>query len=277
MNDFKNWPPTAPCLDEVHQGDVLNIMQRIPSSCAALIIADPPYNVGPAFKGSKNWRHDPHWLEWCKAWLAECKRILNDDGSIFVYGIHHYACFIQVHLYELGLQYRRQFIWTYENNFSGYVKLPAALYEPILWFSKGDTYTYKPVREPYKSVGRLKHKITKNGKIWRPHPEGRLAGDVWKFPVLAGRRFSAERVAHPTQKPLNLTDRIIRHFSSEDDLIVAPFAGSGTECVSAYTNQRHFIGVEIVPDYVKIARARLKAVGDSRRGDTTYHAPSGVA
>jgi DNA modification methylase len=190
--------------------------------------------------------------------------VLKEGGSVFAYGIHHYACFVQVHLYDLGLQYRRQFIWTYENNFSGYVKLPAALYEPILWFSKGDSYTYKPIREPYKSTARLKHKITKNGKVWKPHPDGRLAGDVWKFPVLAGRRFSGERVDHPTQKPLSLTDRIVRHFSNEGDLVLAPFAGSGTECISAYINNRHFVGIEIVPEYVAVALERLKAAKSDR-------------
>jgi DNA modification methylase len=261
-----DWPETAPALDEVHLGDVLDVLAGIPDGTVDLIIADPPYNIGPAFKAPKNWKRDPEWLYWCKKWLAECERVLSPNGSIFVYGIHHYACFVQVHLYEMRLQYRRQFIWTYENNFSGYVKLPAALYEPILWFSKGDAYTYHPIREPYKSAARLKHKITKNGKVWKPHPDGRLAGDVWKFPVLAGRRFSGERVDHPTQKPLSLTDRIVRHFSNEGDLILAPFAGSGTECVSASAAGRRFIGVEIAPEYVEIARRRVGDVRAERAG-----------
>lgn len=266
MSSARLWPETAPAIDAIHHGDVTDILARIPDGSVDLIIADPPYNVGPSFKSPKNWRHDPQWTSWCREWLAECKRVLSDNGSIFVYGIHHYACFVQVHLYELGLCYRRQFIWTYENNFSGYVKLPAALYEPILWFSKGESYTYKPIREPYKSAERLKHKITKNGKVWKPNPEGRLAGDVWRFPVLAGRRFSGERVNHPTQKPLNLTDRIIRHFSNDGDLILAPFAGSGTECVSAYLNSRHFIGIEVAAEYVELAQERLKSAGMERAG-----------
>jgi DNA modification methylase len=262
----KKWPSTLPAIDEIHQGDILDILAQIPDESVDLIIADPPYNIGPSFKSSKNWRHDTGWLAWCKLWLSECKRVLKNDGSIFVYGIHHYACFIQVYLYELGLNYRRQFIWTYENNFSGYVKLPSANYEPLLWFSKSEAYTYKTLREPYKSVERLKHKIIKKGKVWTPNPEGRLAGDVWKFPVLAGRRFSGERVAHPTQKPLALTDRIVRHFSDEGDLVLVPFAGSGTECVSARSLQRHFLGIEIVPEYVDLGRTRLKAAREDMAG-----------
>ncbi len=276
MTPANKWSTRAPALNDIHCGDALSLLKRIPSASAALIIADPPYNLGPSFKSSKNWHHDPKWLQWCKTWLAECTRILKDDGSIFVYGIHHYACYIQVHLYDLGLQYRRQFIWTYENNFSGYVKLPAALYEPILWFSKGESYTYVPIREPYKSTGRLKHRITKNGKVWTPNPQGRLGGDVWRFPVLAGRRFSGERVAHPTQKPLSLTHRIVCHFSNEGDLVVIPFAGSGTECVSAALNKRTFIGVEIVPEYVTLGKERLKRTA-LKSDEMLYQPPSGVA
>jgi site-specific DNA-methyltransferase (adenine-specific) len=235
-------------------------MRGLPDGCSSLIIADPPYNLGKTFGGWQEWRDVSQWLPWCKTWLAECQRLLADGGSIFVYGIHHYLCYLQVALYDLGLTYRRQIIWHYQNGFAGYTKSLAAHYEPILWFSKGEAFTYHPIREPYKSTQRLKHRVIKNGKVWKPNPQGRLAGDVWSFPTLAGRRFRKERVAHPTQKPLALTDRILRHFSNENDLVVVPFAGSGTECVSARANNRRFWGAEINPDYIEIANKRLKAV-----------------
>lgn len=166
-------------------------------------------------------------------------------------------------MYEIGLSYRRQIIWHYENGFAGYTKTLAAHYEPLLWFSKGSGYTYHPIREPYKSTERLKHKITKNGKVWTPHPDGRLAGDVWRFPVLAGRRFAAERVNHPTQKPLSISSRIVNHFSNQNDLVVIPFSGSGSECVAARSAERHFIGYELNPAYVELARARILAVDET--------------
>ena len=143
-------------------------------------------------------------------------------------------CWIQCHLYEIGLTYRRQIIWHYENGFSGYTKTLAAHYEPLLWFSNGEGYTYHPIREPYRSTEQLKHKITKNGKQWTPNPpEGRMAGDVWRFPTLAGRRFRDEKVDHPTQKPLSISQRIVAHFSNPGDLVLVPFAGSGSECLAA--------------------------------------------
>lgn len=253
MVDFpKDFP-----LDAIHVGDCVELLRKLPDGCAQLIVADPPYNLGPRFGLDKEWVRDDEWLPWCREWLSECKRVLSDDGNLFVYGIHHYLCYLHVHLYEIGMQYRRQIIWFYENGFTTYKRSLATHYEPLLWFSKSDDYYFKELREPYKSTERLKSPVKKNGKVWTPHPDGRVAGDVWRFPTLAGRRFRDEKVDHPTQKPLSITDRIITHFSQEGSVVVVPFAGSGTECVSASRNARHFWGCELNEEYVELAVSRL--------------------
>lgn len=239
-------------------GDCIEGMQKLPSECAELVIADPPYNLKKDFGAWKETEQKERWLPWCKQWLTEAKRILKPSGNILVYGIHHHLCWIQCMMYELGLNYRRQIIWNYENGFAGYSRNLAAHYEPILWFSKGDGYTYHIIREPYKSTERLKHKITKNGKSWIPNPKGRMAGDVWCFPTLAGRRFRDEKVAHPTQKPLSISSRIVEHFSNPGDLVVVPFVGSGTECLAAMIAGRRYLGYELNPEYVSIAEQRIR-------------------
>ena len=244
--------------DTILQGDCIALMRGLPEACAHLVIADPPYNLGKDFGDWKETEQASRWLPWSKQWIDEAVRILAPGGSIFIYGIHRHLCWLQCYLYEAGLTYRRQIIWHYENGFAGYTKSLAAHYEPILWFSKGDGYTYHPIREPYKSTERLKHKITKNGREWKPNPDGRLAGDVWRFPTLAGRRFRDEKVDHPTQKPLSISHRIIRHFSSPGDLVVVPFAGSGTECVAAKLDGRRFIGIELNPEYVALGLRRIQ-------------------
>ena len=234
-------------------------MSELEDDSVDLVIADPPYNLNKNFGiWNENERKD-EWLPWSKDWINEAVRVLKPGGNIFIYGIHHHLCWIQCHLYENGMTYRRQIIWYYENGFAGYSKKTlAAHYEPLLWFSKGDDYVYHPIREPYKSTERLKHKIIKNGKTWTPHPDGRLAGDVWSFPTLAGRRFRDEKVDHPTQKPLSISERIVKHFSNENDLVLIPFAGSGTECIASLMNKRNFIGFELNDDYIKIASKRIK-------------------
>ncbi len=243
-------------LNNIYLEDCTSFMQKMESASVDLIIADPPYNLKKDFGNkSDHWQDVASWLEWSKRWIDESARILKPKGSIFIYGIHHYICYIQCYLYEIGMKYRRQIIWYYENGFSGYKTLNA-FYEPILWFTKTDNFTYHEIREPYKSQERLKNRITKNGKVWKPNPNGRLAGDVWSFPTLAGKRFAYEKADHPTQKPLVLCDRLIRHFSNEEDLVFVPFAGSGSECVSCLVNNRNFLATEINPEYIKIANKR---------------------
>ena len=245
-------------INKIFKQDCILGMKSIPDEACDLIIADPPYNLDKDFGEYKESENKEIWLEWSKTWINECKRVLSPKGSIFIYGIHHHLCWLQCHMIDIGLAYRRQIIWHYENGFSGYKNTLQAHYEPLLWFSKTNDYFYKIIREPYKSKERLKNKIYKNGKEWTPHPDGRMVGDVWKFPTLAGRRFKEEKVNHPTQKPLSISDRIDCHFSEEGDLILVPFAGSGTECLSAHNNKRNFIGFELNQEYIDIANKRLR-------------------
>lgn len=250
--------------NQIILGDCISNMRNLPDCSVDVVVADPPYNIGKDFGVWKETEREKDWLRWTKEWLTEANRVLKPGGAIFVYGIHRHLCWVQCYLYELGLTYRRQIIWAYENGFSGYTKSLAAHYEPLLWFSKGDNYTYHPIREPYKSVERLKHKVIKNGKTWMPNPDGRMAGDIWRFPVLAGRRYAAEKVNHPTQKPIPLSLRIIRHFSNPDDLILIPFAGSGTECLAARMLGRRFLAFDLNPDYIEIANSRINAWNNVR-------------
>lgn len=245
--------------NKIYRGDTLNLIKKIDSESIDLIIADPPYGIEKDFGIHEKWGLNKHseWYSWMKEWLSEGKRVLKPGGSFFVYGIHHNIGYVQTYLYELGLRYGRQFIWHYKNNWSGYTKVPVGNYEPLLWFYKGKKFAYHPIREPYESSERLKYKITKNGKTWKPNQNGKLAGDVWYIPVLAGKRFENERVNHPTQKPLAICDRIINHFSNPGDLILVPFAGSGSECISAKLNRRNFIGFELNQEYVDLAHNRL--------------------
>lgn len=242
----------------IYHGDTVQFMRTLPAECAHLIIIDPPYNIEKDF-GPGTFFEDHHtWMSWSRAWLTEAKRLLHPNGNVFIYAIHHNACYLQCLLYELGLVYRRQIIWFYENGWSKYKNGPACHYEPLLWFAKSPNSTYHTIREPYKSQERIKHKITKNGKVWRPNPEGRQAGDVWHIPTLAGRRFAHERLSHPTQKPLAVSNRLVRHFSNPDELVFVPFVGSGSECVAALQLGRVYLGSEINEEYVEMARKRIR-------------------
>jgi DNA modification methylase len=247
--------------NEIYEGDVLKLLKKIDNSSVDLIVADPPYGMekDKEFEVGINWtlKDREKWLKWSEKWLSESHRVLKDGGSIFVYGIHHNIGYIQQLLYDLSFDYGRMFIWHYKNGFSLYKNRPAATYEPLLWFHKGSDYTYHQIREPYLSTERLKNKIIKNGKVWTPNPLGKHGGDIWDIPTLAGKRFANEKYPHPTQKPLAICDKIINHFSNEGEIVLVPFAGSGSECVSAKKNNRNYIGIELNPKYVQMANERI--------------------
>lgn len=245
----------------IYDLDVVQFLKKIEDNSVDLIIADPPYGIDKDYGVEDSWHSIEEWVSWCDEWLAECERILSDGGSILVYGIHNYICYNQVTLYKLGLKYRRQFIWHYENGFCGNRKLPRATYEPLLWFTKGDDFFFEEMREPYKSEDRLRYKVVKKGKVWEPHPDGRIAGDVWNIPTLAGRRFRDEKVDHPSQKPLVLSERLVKHFSAPQAKVIIPFAGSGSECVASYRLNRPFVATEINSYFRKIANSRLEKEG----------------
>lgn len=256
--------------------DVTEFLSELPNDSADLIIADPPYGIEKSFGVEESWSNVEEWALWCEEWLLHCDRIMKPGGSIILYGIHNYICYNQISLYKLGLKYRRQFIWHYENGFCGNRKLPRATYEPLLWFTKGDSYYFEEIREPYKSEDRLKYKVTKRGKVWEPHPDGRMAGDVWNIPTLAGRRFRDEKVDHPSQKPLVLSERLVKHFSPSNGTIIVPFCGSGSECVAAYRLGRRFLATEINSYFKMIAEKRLQAEGWSEKKETQGpNSPSG--
>ena len=100
--------------------------------------------------------------------------------------------------------------------------------------------------------------------IYTAHEGGALPRDVIKVPALAGGAGKKERVDHPTQKPLNLCDILIKASLNKNGqtLIVIPFVGSGSECVSAKKNNINYIGFEINNDYINIANARLNEINN---------------
>jgi len=241
-----------------------------------LILTDPPYNLNKDFGNGSDSLPLPSFLEVTQKRLETCRDLLTPSGSVVWFGIHNYIGFIQVIMYNIGLHYRRMNIWRYENGFSRTKRLPAAQYEPFLWYSKSPKkwiYNADDVRVPYKSTERLKNPVYysgKNGerKEWVPNPNGALRGDIWEYPTLAGSLYKEERTAHPTQKPIALFIDIIRAFCPKNSegkyqgLILDPFHGSGTlgvccEMLNREGHQISWVGIELEERWCGIAQERL--------------------
>ena len=245
-----------------------------------LILTDPPYNINKDFGNKSDCLSIDEFVATTKERIRKLKSLLTPTGSIIWFGIHDYICYVQLAMYEAGLNYRRMNIWHYENGFSRSKKEPATHYEPFLWFSNDSqkwTYNVDAVRVPYKSKDRLKNAINYTAadgtkKAWIPNPNGSMRGDIWDFPTLAGKRFEKEKTEHPTQKPEALITEIIKAFCPMENgkycgSILDPFHGSGTlgvccEKLNKSGSNILWTGIELEEKWCSIAKERLEKISD---------------
>lgn len=253
-------PPTSLPLDEIITGDCVSVLATLPEKSVDLIFADPPYNlrlqnelVRP--NQTRVAAVDDDWDkfdslqaydDFTRAWLSACRRVLKDEGTLWVIGSYHNIYRVGSILMDLGYWTLNDVIWHKTNpmpNFRGTRFTNAT--ETLIWAQKhkGARYTFN-----YHAMKRL------NGDKQMPN--------VWHIPVCAGaERLRIDgRKAHSTQKPEALLYRVILASSNSGDVVLDPFFGSGTTGAVARRLKRHWIGIEREPTYVRIARQRIDAV-----------------
>lgn len=247
--------------DVILQGDSLEILSTLPDKSIDLIFADPPYNMqtegelmrtdGTAFDGvSDSWDKFSSLQEYdafCKKWLSECKRILKDDGSIWVIGSFQNIYRIGYIMQDLGFWILNDIIWSKPNavpNFSG-TRFQNS-HETMIWCSKnkGSKYCFN-----YKTMKYL------NGD--------KQMKSVWEIGICIGNerlKDSEGKKVHSTQKPEHLLYNVIISSTSKDDLVLDPFFGTGTTGAIAKKLGRHYIGIEREPKYIQAAQKRINNV-----------------
>lgn len=282
--------------NRVYEIDVLEGLANVDNNTCDIIIADPPYNIGKNFGNNTDKMELKEYVEWSKKWINECIRVLKPSGTMFIYGFDEILAYIFV---EIPIN-KRWLIWHYTNKTIPHYKFWQRSHESIIccWKEKY-IFNVDEVRVPY-TESFVKHAMgkvrkgtegrfgKKEGTIYGGHPKGALPKDVICAPALAGGAGRSERwflcktcnkvypprelkehenhdvIKHPTQKPLTLCDTLIRScMPMEGGLLLVPFAGVGSECVSAKRVGLNFIGFEINPDYIKIAEARLKIISNN--------------
>jgi site-specific DNA-methyltransferase (adenine-specific) len=258
-----------PQANYIFQEDCILGMAKIPDNSIDIVICDPPYNIGKDFGNNSDKQEMSEYLLWCDQWIKECIRILKDDGTLFIYGFSEILAFIRVRI-TINV---RWIVWHYTNKVTPSLNFWQRTHESILCCSKGKPHFNRDlVREPYTS-GYLKNaagKVRKGTKgrfgeketVYKAHEGGALPRDVIKVSALAGGAGKKERVNHPTQKPLEICEKLIKSSMKEpsDTKLVVPFAGSGSECVAAKKLGVNYIGFEINSEYVDLCLSRLQDI-----------------
>jgi site-specific DNA-methyltransferase (adenine-specific) len=258
-------------LNMIHNEDCIAGMKKIKNDSVDIIICDPPYNIGKDFGNESDNQNMDDYLLWCDSWINECLRILKPQGTLYIYGFSEILAFIRTRI-KCNV---RWLVWHYTNKVTPSLNFWQRTHESILCCYKNKpTFNRDDVREPYtetflkNAAGKVRKPTVgrfSNGEketTYTAHEGGALPRDVIKVPALAGGAGKKERVDHPTQKPLTLCDTLIKASlnKSSDTLLVVPFVGSGSECVSAKQNNVNFIGFEINGDYINTANERLDKI-----------------
>jgi len=239
-------------------GDCIEEMSKIKDQSVDMIFADPPYNLQlsktllrPDQTHVQGVNHSwdkfnsfEAYDEFTKKWLYQCKRILKDDGTIWVIGSYHNIYRVGAIIQNLGFWILNDIIWNKTNpmpNFKGNRFTNA--HETIIWASKSK-----------------KSKYTFNYKAMKVANDDKQMRSDWSLPICSGneRIKKLGKTLHPTQKPEFLLHRIIISSTKKNDKILDPFLGTGSTGVVAKRLNRKFIGIEKNKEYMKYAKNRIK-------------------
>lgn len=254
------YAPDALPLDRILMGDCIAAMRSLPDACIDMIFADPPYNLqlGGDLNRPDGSHVDAVTQDWDKfssletyeaftrEWLAEARRILKPDGTIWLIGSYHNIFICGYAMQTMGFWLLNDIVWRKSNpmpNFRG--KRFTNAHETMVWAARGE-----------------KSKYTFNYKVMKTlNDEIQMRSD-WEFPICGGpERLKDEsgHKVHPTQKPEALLYRVLLAATHPGDVVLDPFFGTGTTGAVARRLGRRFIGIERDPIYCDAAEARINA------------------
>lgn len=247
-------------LDQILPGDCREVLSAIPEKSVDLVFADPPYNLQlrqDLYRPNKTrvaavndaWDQFSSFEEYdafTRQWLSGCRRVLKDDGAIWVIGTYHNIHRLGTILQDMGFWLLNDVAWVKTNpmpNFRG-VRLTNA-HETLIWAAMGKDASY-----------------TFNHHALKALNEDLQMRSDWVLPLCGGPervRINGKK-AHSTQKPEALLYRVLLASTDPGDVILDPFFGTGTTGAAAKRLGRHWIGIEREADYIRLAEERIAAV-----------------
>ncbi len=247
--------------DTIVQGDCVEVMDALPEKSVDMVFADPPYNLqleGELHRPENQRRVDAVTDSWdqfgtftdydhfTRRWLQAVRRVLKDDGTVWVIGSYHNIFRVGTILQDLDFWMLNDVVWHKTNpmpNFKG--RRFTNAHETLLWAAKHKESRYTFNYEALKSLN-----------------DGVQMRSDWALPLCnGGERLKEDgRKAHPTQKPEALLYRVVMAATEPRDLVLDPFFGTGTSGAAARKLNRRYLGIERDDTYVRLARERLRDV-----------------
>lgn len=266
-------------LNQIHQMDCLDGLAGMKQGSVDLAFADPPFNIGYEYDVYEDRKKDDDYLGWSKKWISAIIRVLKPDGTFWLAIGDEYAAELKVMITrELGLSCRSWVVWYYTFGVNCKYKFSRS-HAHLFHFVKDPksfTFNTEEIRVP--SARQLVYadrradgrgRLPDDTWILRPQdlPEGfQPHEDTWYFPRVCGT-FKERKGWHGCQMPEQLLGRIIRACSKPGELVLDPFAGSGTTLAVAKKLHRKFVGFELSKEYAANVEERLAGIQPGDRLD----------
>lgn len=270
--------------NNIISGNCIEKFKSIKANQIDLVYFDPPFFTQKKHSlsnrdNSKTYEFDDKYdsleayLLLIESALIESKRVLKNTGSVFLHcdktASHHIRTVLDK---VFGCEnFQSEIVWSYKR-WSNAKKGLLNSHQIIFFYSKTDDFKFNTIYTNYSATTNLDQILqdrerNKNGKsVYKKDENGNIMlgkekkgvplSDVWEIPYLNPK--AKERTGYPTQKPVLLLNQIINIATDEGDLVLDPFCGSGTTCVSAKSLKRNFIGIDISNEAVELANSRLE-------------------
>jgi site-specific DNA-methyltransferase (adenine-specific) len=226
--------------------DCLSFLSRVDDRVVDTVFADPPFNLGKVY-GPRvdDGMTEDDYIEWGRAWIDECVRVLKPGGSFFLYNLPRWNVVFGAHLMDKGLDFRH---WIAISIKSG-LPIPGRLYPAhysLLYYTKGKPSTFRKIRTPIETCRHCGGEIKDYGGHRNAmNPDGVNLTDVWSdIPPVRHWKFKSKK-RNSNQLSTKLLERVMHLTTTEGSLLLDPFGGSGTTFAVAEQHDRYWIGSEI--------------------------------
>ncbi len=253
----------------LYNEDALTGIDHVADASVDLVIADPPYGLGKDYGNDSDRLGAHEYLAWSRRWIDAIVPKLKANGSLYVFLTWQHSPEVFSYI-KTRLAMVNEIIWDRRvPSMGGSTRKFSSVHDNIGFFVKSRDYHFDvdAVRIPYDAeTKKARSRSIFVGKKWLE--EGYNPKDVWSVSRL--HRQHAEREDHPTQKPLEIIERMVLASSPPGGAVLDPFMGSGTSAAAALRHGRSFIGFELNPDYFAIVEKRVaKALNGSQRAKRT--------